>query len=150
MMTRRKIIGLTMALGASLVGAAGAIAFAAHGRHETIMRRVATAMIHDALDHVGATPEQRAAVQAAGDRVLALVQDHHKRRPARLEELLAAFEADPVDRSRILALRHGIEAEHAQIADAIGQALVEVHGVLTAEQRRLLADHVRAHHPRAH
>jgi Spy/CpxP family protein refolding chaperone len=149
MMTRRTIIGL-MALGASLVGGAGVVALAAHGRHETIMRRVATAMIHDALDHVRATPEQRAAVQAAGDRVLALVQDHHTRRPARLEELLAAFEAEPLDRNRVLALRQGIEAEHAQVADAIGQALVEVHGVLTAEQRRLLADYVRAHRHRAH
>ncbi len=149
-MTRRKIIGLTLALGASLAGGAGALAVAAHGRGETIMRHVATAVLNDALDEVRATPEQRARVQAAAERVFALVADHRQRRTARLEELLAAFEAEPMDGTRLLALRQGIEGEHAQVADAIGQALVDVHGALPPEQRRLLADYVRAHRHRAH
>ena len=37
------------------------------------------------------------------------------------------------------------EAEHRQVADAISQALVDVHDVLTPAQRKAVADYVRAH-----
>lgn len=149
-MTRRTILGLTAALAASLAAGGGALALAAPGRGETMMRRVATAMLGEALDEVRAAPEQRAAIHASADRVFAVLEDHHRRRAARMEELLTVFEGEAVDGDRLLALRRGIEAEHATIADALGQALVEVHGALTAEQRKLLAEHVRAHRHRAH
>jgi hypothetical protein len=37
------------------------------------------------------------------------------------------------------------EQEHRAVADAIGQTLVDVHGVLTPVQRKALADYVRSH-----
>jgi len=69
-------------------------------------------------------------------------------RTDRLAEALALFEADQVDPARVDALRQQGEDEHRRIAEAVSQALVEVHDVLTPEQRRILADYVRSHRAR--
>ncbi|OLC15680.1 MAG: hypothetical protein AUH29_07450 [Candidatus Rokubacteria bacterium 13_1_40CM_69_27] len=147
-MKRRTVIWLGSLLVGGLVAGASAGAIAAHGRGQAMMQRVAAGAIDEALDQAQVTPEQRAAIHGARDRLFTLAGDHWKARPARLEAVLALFEADQVDTDRLLALRRQIEEEHAKIADAVGQALVEAHDVLTAPQRKALADYVRAHrHP---
>ena len=148
-MKRRTVIGSLMAVGVSLVAGVGAFA-AAHGHREAIWRRVATAAIDDALDRAQATAEQRAQIQAARDRLAGVFEAHGNGRSARMAEVLALFEADQVDPGRVQALRRQIEEEHAQIADAVSQALVEAHDVLTPDQRRAVAGYVRTHHQRMH
>ena len=145
-MRRRTVIGLSVAAIGTLV--AGACAFAvAHGPgREAMMRRMALAAIDGALDEAQASPEQRAAIRAACDRVLAAVQDHRRERPARLDGMLALFEGDRLE-DGLRALRGRIEAEHGKIADALSAALVEAHGVLTPAQRKVVADYVRNHRP---
>ena len=142
-MKRRTVIGMAAVLTGGLVAGASAWAFGAHGGRHAIMRRIAAAEIDGALDGVGATPEQRATVHAARDRVFATFEDHAKSRAARMDGVLAAFEADQVDTERVAALRRQVEEDHMRIGDAIGQALVEVHDALRPEQRRALADYVR-------
>jgi Spy/CpxP family protein refolding chaperone len=150
------MIGL--AAGAVVAGTvaagAGAFAFAraghGHGMHERMMRRVATAMIDDALDATHVTPEQRQTIHATRDRLFSVMEEHRRARRARLDEVLTAFEGEALDTARLQALRQGIEAEHARVADAIGQALGEVHAVLTPEQRKVLADYVRDHRHERH
>ena len=97
-----------------MLAGAAAIAGATHGR-ETMMRRMADAAIDGALDEAQASPEQRAAIHAARDRVFAVVEEHRKGRPARRDELLALFERDRLD-DRLPALRQQIESEHEKIA----------------------------------
>jgi hypothetical protein len=60
--------------------------------------------------------------------------------------MLTLFEGDRLD-DGLRALRTQIEAEHGKIADALGAALVEAHGVLTPSQRKVVADYVRSHRP---
>ena len=146
-MTRRMLIGIGTVLGGTLLVGAGALAWghAGWGGHHGIMKRVAMAMVDDALDAVQATPEQRATIHAARDRVFAAVEQHQQSRGARKQEVLALFEADTLDPARVAALRQSAETDHRAIGDAITQAVIDAHQVLTPAQRKLLADYVRRH-----
>jgi Spy/CpxP family protein refolding chaperone len=128
----------------------GAVAFAHGGgpgvRHG-MMKRMATAMIDEALEPANPTPEQRARIYAARDRAFAAVEAQQQTRRAHMAEALALFEADTLDPGRVAAFRAEREAEHRQIADAITQSLTEVHDVLTPAQRKAVADWIRQHRP---
>jgi Spy/CpxP family protein refolding chaperone len=146
-MRRRTVIGLSAAAIGSLVVGAAAFAGAGHGPgREAMMRRMATAAIDGALDEAQASPEQRAAIHAACDRVFAAIQDHRRDRQARLDGMLTLFESDRLD-DGLRELRGKIEGEHGKIAETIGAALVEAHAVLTPSQRKVVADYVRNHRP---
>ncbi|HTO13409.1 MAG TPA: periplasmic heavy metal sensor [Candidatus Binatia bacterium] len=148
MLSRRVILGAGAVVAAGLV--TGAVAFAQGGgpgfRHG-MMKRMATAMIDEALEPAQVTPEQRATIYASRDRAFAAVEAQHQTRGTHMAEALALFEADVVDAGRLAAFRAQREAEHRQVADAITQALTEVHDVLTPVQRRAVADWIRAHRP---
>jgi Spy/CpxP family protein refolding chaperone len=111
------------------------------------MKRFVSAMIDEALVPANVTPEQRTQVYAARDRAFAALEAHRQTRGAHMNEALALFEADVVDPGRVATFRSQREAEHRQVADAISQAITEVHDVLTPAQRRAVADWVRANHP---
>ena len=146
-MTRRMTVGVLAVVTVGLVVGASAFAFAHGGRHG-MMKRFVSAAIDDALESAKVTAEQRTAIHAARDRVFAAFEQHRRTRTDRLAEALALFEADQVDPARVDALRQQGEDEHRRIAEAVSQALVEVHDVLTPEQRRTLADYVRSHRAR--
>ena len=149
MLSRRMILGA-----GAVVAAAGLITGAAAFAHDGgagfrhgMMKRMATAMIDEALAPANVTPEQRARIYAARDRAFAAVEAHHQTRGAHIAEVLALFEADTIDPGRVAALRAQGEADRRQVADAITQSLTEVHDVLTPVQRKAVADWIRAHHP---
>jgi Spy/CpxP family protein refolding chaperone len=104
-------------------------------------------MIDEALAPANVTPEQRTQIYAARDRAFAAVEAHRQTRGAHMAEALALFEADAVDPGRVATFRAQREAEHRQVADAISQAITEVHDVLTPAQRKAVADWVRANRP---
>lgn len=144
-MRRRTVIGLSAAAIGSLVVGAAAFAGAVHGPgREAMMRRMAAAAVDGALDEAQASPEQRAAIRAARDRVFAAIQDHRRDRQTRLDGMLTLFESDRLN-DGLRELRGQIEGEHGKIADTIGAALVEAHAVLTPTQRKVVADYVRSH-----
>jgi len=151
MLSRRVIVGSVAVVVLGLAAGVAAVAAWAHGggpgfRHG-MMKRMATAMIDEALEPAQITPEQRAKIYAARDRAFAAVEAQHQTRPAHMGEALAMFEADTVDAGRLAAFRAQREAEHRTIADTITQSLTEVHDVLTPVQRKAVADWIRAHHP---
>lgn len=143
----RVTVGVLAVLTAAVVTGVSAFAFA-HGGRQGMMKHFVVAAIDDALDQAKVTPGQRTQIHASRDRVFAAMEQHRQTRTARLQEVLAVFEADTVDTARVEAMHQQGEAEHRVIADAVRQALVEVHDVLTPEQRRALADYVRSHHGR--
>jgi Spy/CpxP family protein refolding chaperone len=145
-MKRRTVIGLVAGVGALVVGA-GAVAFggAHHGGRHAIMKRVVAAEIDEALDRANVTPEQRASIHGARDRAFAALEDHGRTRRDRVAEALALFEADAIDAGRVEAFRRQAEGEHRQVGDAITQALVEIHDVLTPDQRRAVTAYIRSH-----
>ena len=149
MLSRRTILGSLAVVGVGLIGVAAAFAQGmgmGHGR-PAMMKRVASAIIDEALEPAKVTPEQRAKIYAVRDRVFASFEAQRQTRGAHMQEALALFEADTVDAGQLAAFRTQREAEHRQLGDTISQALVEVHDVLTPAQRKAVADWVRANHP---
>jgi Spy/CpxP family protein refolding chaperone len=112
------------------------------------MKRFVTSAIDDALAPAQPTPEQRAAIYAARDRAFAVVEEQRKDHGARIEEALALFEAEPADPARIQAFRERAAENHERVREAISQAIMEAHDVLTPAQRKAVADYVRSHHGR--
>jgi Spy/CpxP family protein refolding chaperone len=147
MLSRRAILGSVAAVvGAGLVTTVVAFAhgMGGHGR-PAMMKRMASAMIDEALEPANVTPEQRAKIYASRDRAFAAFEAQRQAHGTHVGEALALFEADTVDPGRLAAFRAQREAEHRQVADAVSQALVEVHDVLTPGQRKAVADWIRAH-----
>lgn len=148
MLSRRTILGSVAVLGVGLVTVVAAFAHGGPGgRHGMFMKRFVSSVIDEALEPANVTPEQRAKIHAARDRAFAAVEAHRQTRRAHLEEALSLFEADAVDTGRLATFRAQREAEHRQVADAITQALTEVHDVLTPVQRKAVTDWIRAHRP---
>jgi Spy/CpxP family protein refolding chaperone len=145
MLSRRTILGSLAVVGVGLITSVVAFAHGGGSGRPAVMKRFVSAMIDDALAPANLTAEQRTQVYAARDRAFAAVEAHRQNRRAHLEEALALFEADTIDPGRVTAFRTQHEAEHRQVADAISQALVDVHDVLTPAQRKAVADYVRAH-----
>jgi uncharacterized membrane protein len=147
-MKRRTMMVMFGVLGVGLLAGAAGLAFAHYGGRDAMMKRFVSSAIDDALAPAQPTPEQRAAIYAARDRAFASVEEHRKGRRAHIEEALALFEAEPADPARIQAFRERAAGEHERVREAISQAIVEAHDVLTAAQRKAVADYVRSHHGR--
>jgi len=144
-MKRRTMFGIAAGLASTLVIGAGAVAVGAHGGRHQFMKRFVGSMIDDALDAAQVTAAQRTAIHAARDRALAAVETHRKDRRLHMEQGLALFEGDRLDAQAVQEFVERHQQEHRVVADAIGQALVDAHGVLTPVQRKALADYVRSH-----
>lgn len=145
MLSRRTILGSLAVVGVGLITSVAAFAHGGGMGRPAVMKRFVSAMIDDALAPANVTAEQRTQIYAARDRAFAAVEAHRQTRGTHMEEALALFEADAVDPGRVATFRAQREAEHRQVADAISQALVDVHDVLTPAQRKAVADYVRAH-----
>jgi Spy/CpxP family protein refolding chaperone len=145
-MKRRTMFGLMAAGAMGLVAAGGALAYGAHGggRH-AIMKRMIASAIDDALDEAKVTPEQRTTINQIRDRAFAAVEQARTSHRAHLEEGLRLFEADRVDPAQAEAFHRQSDEERRRMREAIHQAVVEAHDVLTPVQRRAIADYVRAH-----
>ena len=151
MLSRRTILGSVAVLAVGLV--TGVAAWAQGGgpgfRHG-MMKRMATAMIDEALEPAQVTADQRAKIYAVRDRVFAAMEAQRQTRGQHMQEALALFEADTIDPAQLAAFSTQHEAEHRQMADLITQAITEVHDVLNPVQRRAVADWIRTHRPGSH
>lgn len=142
-MTRiaKVLLGLALAAGAL---AFGARAYAQHHPCGGFFAHHIQQQIQGALDAAKATPEQRAAVDAAREHVMAAFQASQTARQADLEDALAIFSADTLDPQALAQHRARREAEGIKVGDAIVQALYDTHDALTPPQRQAVADYVRA------
>lgn len=151
-MTRRSVkLGLFALVVTAVVGFAafkGRSAYAGsgwgHGGHKAaIMKRIVTAHIDEVLDDAKVSDAQRQTINAARDRVFSAFENQRGTHRAHLDEALQLFEADRVDSDKLNALRTRRESETKQLADTVTQAIVEIHDVLTPQQRRVVTDHIR-------
>ena len=147
-MKRRTMMVMFGVLGVGLLAGVTGLAFAHHGGREAMMKRFVSSAIDDALATAQPTSEQRAAIYAARDRAFAVVEEQRKGRRAHIEEALELFEAEPADPARIQAFRERAAADRERVRNAISQAIVEAHNVLTPAQRKTVAEYVRNHHGR--
>jgi Spy/CpxP family protein refolding chaperone len=125
-------------------GAAQASGGWAHNRKAAIMKRIVSAHIDEVLDDAKVSDGQRQTINAARDRVFTAVESQHGNQRLQMEEALALFESDRIDSGKLASLRGEREQAVKQIGDAVTQALVETHDVLTAQQRKVVTDHIRS------
>ncbi|MCP5153242.1 MAG: periplasmic heavy metal sensor [Ectothiorhodospiraceae bacterium] len=109
-----------------------------HGGADFMRKR-----IERMLDAVEATPDQRAAVDAALDELQTTLGPMRERGMEQREKLMTALAAPQVDREAIEALRR----EHLALSEgrsrAITDAIVEVAEALTPEQRAQALERMR-------
>jgi Spy/CpxP family protein refolding chaperone len=103
------------------------------------MQERISAHVEDVLEDIEATPEQRQKILAVKDRLLEKGKALHAQRGEGMRDLLAQWESPTIDvaavHSRIDARAQGMQAFAHEAADA----LAEVHGILTPEQRAKVA-----------
>jgi Spy/CpxP family protein refolding chaperone len=136
--------GLALALGVAL---GGATALAEHAMGPHAMHRHLAKFIEGALDAAKADPAQRKAIEAARERAMGSVKSIGVEHHAAVQQALTLFEADQLDGARVAALKDARLAEMRKAGDAIAAAITEAHDVLRPEQRRAVADYIRANKP---
>jgi hypothetical protein len=124
------------------------LAFAHHGGREAMMKHFVSSAIDDALAPAQPTPEQRAAIYAARDRAFAMLEEHRKGPPRPHRGSARALRGGAGRPRPYPGLPRAAAGEHERMREAISQAIVEAHDVLTPAQRKAVADYVRSHHGR--
>ncbi len=137
----RKIVAVAAALAVAvgLVGVAG-FGYAGHfgPRDPAQVAAMVTDHVEDTLDDLNATPEQRTQILAIKDRLLADAQRLHGSHASTHGELLAQWKSDSPDAAALHALVDRRAAEMKALADEAVDAAIQVHGILTPEQRAQL------------
>jgi Spy/CpxP family protein refolding chaperone len=116
------------------------------GGHHGFMKRMVSSRVDEALDAAKATPEQRARIEAARDRIFAAFEQERDNPAEHFAQAARLFEADRLDQAKIAELRAEHQAKMRKLGDVITQAVTEAHDVLSAPQRRAIVEWVRAHH----
>ncbi len=148
---RKRFGGLAVALVAvigvvALTGFRGGCGGHGHGRDPAQLAAFVTDRVDDALDDLDATPDQRARVHALKDRLLAAGKDAHAGHDEARAALLAEWKADAPDRTKLHALVDARVEALRKLGHEAVDAGVEVHGVLTPEQRAKLTKKIERWH----
>jgi protein CpxP len=139
----KKTLGITFAallLAAGFVTLTGFGGCGHHGhpRDPAQVAAFVTDRVDDVLDDLDATPEQRTRINAVKDRLLAAGQAAHAGRRETHDAVVAEWKAERPDAARLHALVDARADELRQLAHQAVDAGVEVHGILTPEQRAKL------------
>ena len=116
---------------------------------ESFFQKMIDRRTQAAFDAINATDAQKTALIAARDRVIGAFKDVRVH-GQNVDKLLELFTADTLDKAELAALQSDVNARLKKVGDAITQALVEVHGQLSPEQRGKLVDWIKAHHHEHH
>lgn len=141
-----KMAVLALALGGAGIVGAGALHFQAHGgfpghRDHAMMHKFIDFTVNEKLDEIGATEAQKQKVREIKDRLMKDGKALHPDHAALHQELLGLLEQDNPDPARLKALVHERTEAITRFADEAADAVIELHGLFTPEQRKkLLAD----------
>ncbi len=102
--------------------------------------------VEDALDDLNATPDQRTKILAVKDRMLAAAQAVHSDQKATHDAFLAAWKSDAPDAAQLHALVDQRADELRKLAHEAVDAGIEVHGILTPDQRAKLTKKIERWH----
>lgn len=102
--------------------------------------------LNDMFDELKATPEQRQKLTSVKDSVVGAWFAGKGERKALLDQSLALFEKDTLDKGEIARLRATHLTRIKTVADRVEAAVRTVHQTLTPEQRKAAVQLVRSHH----
>ena len=140
--------------GAAALGAFAAIALLGafrahgglHGRDPAEVAAMVSTHLDDALDDLDATPAQRQSIHAIADRLVADAMKLRGERAGTHRELVAQWDADQPDAAKLHALVDQRVEEMRKLAHEAVDAGVEVHGILTPDQRAQLTKKIERWH----
>lgn len=143
---RKRVLVVGALLVVGLMSAATVMA--GRGRFHSPERFAAKIMDHidDALeDDAPLTDAQEKAVQDLITRTQAELQTQRSGHFAQMDKALTLFTQDKVDEKAVAELKAQHESKARAASDIVGDAVVELHDILTPKQRQVLADSVREH-----
>ncbi|MFL5263584.1 MAG: Spy/CpxP family protein refolding chaperone [Anaeromyxobacteraceae bacterium] len=142
----KKILLSTLAVLALATAALGLTAFR-HGHGDPArMQQFIDNRLSSMLDEIKATDAQRQQITAIKDK---LVADHKALRASHADvkkELLAQWQADKADAAKVHAIVDDRANGMKSFADEVADALIQVHDILTPDQRAQVATKVQSHH----
>jgi periplasmic protein CpxP/Spy len=100
-------------------------------------------MLNRLLDQVNATAEQRAQIKQITDAAAAEMRTRHEAGRAMREQVMTLFAQPTVDANALEALRQQQREMHDSASKRMMNAMVEISRVLTPEQRRQMAEHMK-------
>ena len=140
----KKMLLTALALALIAGGTLGLTAFRHHG-DPARMEAFVTHRVDDLLDDVHATDAQRQQILAIKDKLVADLktlrashQDVHK-------QFLAQWQADRPDAASIHALIDQRASAMKGFADEVADAMIQVHGILTPDQRAQITKKMQRH-----
>ena len=145
-----KLAVLALATGGAGLVSVGAWRVHAHGgfaghRNPALMRKFVDFAVNEKLDEIGATAAQKQKVREVKDRLLKDGRALHESHEALRGKVLALLAQDNPDPAELKAvIRERTEAV-SRFGDEAAAALLEVHAVLTPEQRQKLLAAVPEH-----
>lgn len=117
-----------------------------HGRDPAQVAAFVTDRVDGLLDDVDATPEQRTRIHAVKEKVLAEAQALHSDRKEAHDAIVAEWKSASPDAAKLHALVDARAEEMKALAHQAVDAGVEVHGILTPEQREKLTRKIERWH----
>jgi periplasmic protein CpxP/Spy len=114
-------------------------------RNLLMMRKFIDFAVNERLDEIGASEAQKQKIREVKDRLLKDGRALHESHAALREKVLALLAQDNPDPAQLKALiREGTDAL-SHFGDEAADALVEIHGTLTPEQRQKVLAGAREH-----
>lgn len=102
------------------------------------------------LDEIGATDVQKEKVRAVKDRLLKSAHALRETREPMREEIVALLQKDSLEPGELKAAVHARAESFVKLADEAADAVAELHGILTPEQRAQLLKDLSEHHQSRH
>ena len=143
------------AVAAAVVGA-GALGFGAyrvqahggfrgHGRHHEMMSKFVDFAVNEKLDEIGATAAQRQKVLDLKERLMVQGKALHDEKGEVRDRVLALLSEEELDAAQVRGVVKERTEAFSRFAESVTDAVIELHGTLTPEQRQKLLLEVREH-----
>jgi Spy/CpxP family protein refolding chaperone len=140
----KKILSTLLVLAVLGVGALTLTAFRHHGDPARFDRFVAH-RVADLLDDVKATDAQRQQIQAVVDKLVADGKTLHASHADVRAQLLAQWQADQPSAVQVHSIVDGRADAMKKFADEVADAALQIHGILSAEQRAIVTKKIQRH-----
>ena len=145
-----KITLLALAVSGAGVLGFGAWTVHAHGgfrghRDHAMVHKFIDFALEEKLGEIGATDAQKQKVREVKDRLVKDGSPLRESHAAFRDDLLKLLEQDDLDPARVKALVRARTEALTRFADEASDALVELHGVFTPDQRKQLLADAREH-----
>ncbi len=142
----KKILWTTLTLAVFAVGTLTLTAFRGpHHGDPARMERFVTHRLDDMLDDIRATDAQRQQILAIKDKVVSDAKSLRAGHGDVHQELLALWQSDRPDAARVHAIVDARAASMKKLADEVADAIIQVHDILTPEQRAQIAKKAQRH-----